>query len=745
MNIQLLRAMGGLGGGGSRIPFKFDSILWLDGAVLQDESTYYLLDKSGNSRHFLITDYDFPENLAGGFPYKSAATVSAPIGDATLIAADVNNFLYDSGGNPNQIPVVSFFQNVDYANRLFCRHQDQLLDVNGVETFEPRVREIVLYANAKTGAELEKCNSYFKVPEKNATAKYVPSDYLTNTAAITALGTGAVIYNKTGNYTEISSSNNLRLDKQNKVTALGRVTIKRNAGATYLVVATGITLLENLILDAETINGFSFTGDNNLVKKSLIKNVKTTGFVTLGAGTNTKLENCIINAINVLSFTNSANLIIDTCFIKCTFDAGMLGYNINSGGKHVVKNSRIITTKGSGASTIIGQSNTVAGNGIKDVDFINNTVSIDQNAMLFNFGNSADQGTINILKNKFYINKGDTAYNISYIPADRNKTGVFYNIENNLFKINDNVGRGLYFDTIRGLSYKNNAFQSNYALINFSHPIESATFSGNSIFALLDLDTNLGFSGICVGRSTDTGVTIPVVIEKNNIKNPRYFGQEFGNHDCIYTNNMPNVLAKYNNCAGAGISNYIFRNDIAASSAQNGCFYNISYLSGILSKGLSNFKIYGNTVINSNRNGIMLMSAVDGSRISTNIVKNNIVVDYTGVGHLVAIENELTSARHIIDYNVYYSTREKPFLVDNVEYTFAEWQALGYDAHSVFVDPQISYAQPWPTSPITIGENLGTDYNTGLDITTNWGSATTVPSVVTKQQGANWQVGAYVQ
>lgn len=57
----------------------------------------------------------------------------------------------------------------------------------------------------------------------------------------------------------------------------------------------------------------------------------------------------------------------------------------------------------------------------------------------------------------------------------------------------------------------------------------------------------------------------------------------------------------------------------------------------------------------------------------------------------------------------------------------------------------ISISDLWPTIPIEIGEDLGTDYDDGLDIMTNWGSSTTVPSVVTKQQSGTWQIGAYIQ
>ena len=91
------------------IPFREDALVRLDGTVTNISGSYYLVDNSGNGRNFLITGYDFsylPNNYKG-FPYKSLATISAPAGDATLIAADINNFLYSSGGTPNAIPVTA--------------------------------------------------------------------------------------------------------------------------------------------------------------------------------------------------------------------------------------------------------------------------------------------------------------------------------------------------------------------------------------------------------------------------------------------------------------------------------------------------------------------------------------------------------------------------------------------------------------------------------------------------------------
>jgi hypothetical protein len=52
---------------------------------------------------------------------------------------------------------------------------------------------------------------------------------------------------------------------------------------------------------------------------------------------------------------------------------------------------------------------------------------------------------------------------------------------------------------------------------------------------------------------------------------------------------------------------------------------------------------------------------------------------------------------------------------------------------------------PAISSP-SIGSGVALDaaYDDGLDASTNWGFDTQLPVVITKQQGANWDIGAYV-
>lgn len=196
-----------------RVPFRSDILAGGDGTIIQVGADYFLKDlKSG--KNLLITGYDFATTIDKGFPYKSAATISAPAGDAAFIAADLNNFWYAVDDTPNQIPVVSLFQDIDYEHKFFFKHAAQILDGNGVETYEPRVIEWAVYSTAKVGGDITTAQTYFGTPvETTVNTKWVdtvngsdsaPNDgtkalpYKTFAKALTGVLTTGTIYFKTG-------------------------------------------------------------------------------------------------------------------------------------------------------------------------------------------------------------------------------------------------------------------------------------------------------------------------------------------------------------------------------------------------------------------------------------------------------------------------------------------------------------------------------------------------------------------
>jgi hypothetical protein len=73
--------------------------------------------------------------------------------------------------------------------------------------------------------------------------------------------------------------------------------------------------------------------------------------------------------------------------------------------------------------------------------------------------------------------------------------------------------------------------------------------------------------------------------------------------------------------------------------------------------------------------------------------------------------------------------------------TFSAWQAMGYDKHSVVVNPDFTNTNTLvPVSRLDYGTDLGEAWKTGLSTVAVWG--TSRPSTAT--QNGNWQVGARI-
>ncbi|MGD0756306.1 MAG: Ig-like domain-containing protein [Bacteroidales bacterium] len=95
------------------------------------------------------------------------------------------------------------------------------------------------------------------------------------------------------------------------------------------------------------------------------------------------------------------------------------------------------------------------------------------------------------------------------------------------------------------------------------------------------------------------------------------------------------------------------------------------------------------------------------------------------------------------DYNVYYCEEGTPiFNYLGTSKTFSQWQALGYDTHSIVLNPNfIDLTDFVPASRLNYGTNLGTSWQTGLSISASW-NAGSAPA--TTNQNGTWQVGARI-
>jgi len=222
----------------------------------------------------------------------------------------------------------------------------------------------------------------------------------------------------------------------------------------------------------------------------------------------------------------------------------------------------------------------------------------------------------------------------------------------------------------------------------------------------------------------------------------------------VFTGNNINAVIKYNYLYQVPMG--IIRKSASNMTNTSGSVaYNIinKGMVGVVVKGMSGVNIYNNTFY-SDRNfantasGRGIIDVYTNEDVSPNSVshgtkiKNNIFYSKYQVNNIRILDNEsLTDLE--CDYNVYWCEAGTPmFDVNGSEITFAQWQALGYDTHSVIVNPNFNnFIDFVPLARLDYGTNVGTAWQTGLSTTASW---TLGVSPATTNQNGTWQVGARI-
>lgn len=219
----------------------------------------------------------------------------------------------------------------------------------------------------------------------------------------------------------------------------------------------------------------------------------------------------------------------------------------------------------------------------------------------------------------------------------------------------------------------------------------------------------------------------------------------------IFAGHNRNVIIKYNylNYVPMGI---IRKSGNNMSDSDGGVAYNIvkGGAVGMVVKGMSNVKIFNNTFYNDRTTAqtwrplIHVYTNTDAGRYSvshgTKIYNNIFYTKYKTPVITINDQESLTGLE--CDYNIYWCENGSPvFIIDGASLTFAQWQARGFDAHSVVMNPNfrdlVSFV---PSQRIDKGRDLGSQWAEGLDIAAKWGA--TDPS--TAMQNGPWQVGAVI-
>ena len=171
---------------------------------------------------------------------------------------------------------------------------------------------------------------------------------------------------------------------------------------------------------------------------------------------------------------------------------------------------------------------------------------------------------------------------------------------------------------------------------------------------------------------------------------------------------------------------------------------------GIAVKGISGIRIYNNTFysdrtpLQTNRGLVDISNNSDEelNAIATGTkVLNNIFYSRNKVFNIRILEADCLE-NFESDYNIFWCEAGDPiFEVNNETKTFAQWQAMGYDQHSVVINPGfVDFNDFVPAARLDFGKDLGPDLLSGLATDAIWDRT----AISTADQNGVWQVGARI-
>lgn len=218
----------------------------------------------------------------------------------------------------------------------------------------------------------------------------------------------------------------------------------------------------------------------------------------------------------------------------------------------------------------------------------------------------------------------------------------------------------------------------------------------------------------------------------------------------VFTGYNINAVLKYNYCKNTPLG--LIRKSNGMTNTSGGVAYNIVIdpKSGVIVKGMNNVNVYNNTFYSSKTTTETWRGLID---IYTNTdfglnapskgtkVFNNIFYTKHQIRNIFVYETEDLIGFES-DYNIFWCEDGAPmFRVADSDKTFAQWQALGYDTHSVVINPNFkNFTDFVPGERLNYGKNLGVTWQTGLSVDAVWGK--TDPA--NTNQNGTWQVGARI-
>lgn len=187
------------------------------------------------------------------------------------------------------------------------------------------------------------------------------------------------------------------------------------------------------------------------------------------------------------------------------------------------------------------------------------------------------------------------------------------------------------------------------------------------------------------GTTTNDDKINGSIITGNEISSTAIAGST---HLIFVGHNVNSEISRNKLISNPGINMGIVAKHTDGVYTSGGAFFNLinNSLVAVRVKGVKDFPVYNQTIVqNSTGRGVHITdndSAV-GSEATGTKIKNTIIIN-DGNGYLIDVEDG-SEVNMECDYNVYYSPRVQPFNYKGSIKTFAEWQALGFDANSIFL------------------------------------------------------------
>jgi len=299
--------------------------------------------------------------------------------------------------------------------------------------------------------------------------------------------------------------------------------------------------------------------------------------------------------------------------------------------------------------------------------------------------------------------------------------------------------------------------------------IESQTFINNETEDWLGIviprsaPTSFSFINCSVTSQNASGYMLQAGDEivgntNNKLDNQKIIGNKFTwngtNSESIthgiFTGYNINALIKYNYLDNVPMG--IIRKSNGMINTSGGIAYNIvrNPLVAVVVKGMNEVKIYNNTFYSDKTEketwrGLIDIYENDGLEqpVTSNGVKvfNNIFYTVHQIPNLNIYEKS-NIKNFESDYNLFFCESGMPlFKLFGCIITFTEWQSLGFDKHSVVINPNfIDTKVLIPEKRLNYGKDLGVPWRTGLSVNAQWD----LRHPKTTNQNGEWQVGAII-